>query len=59
MTRAADAPLPAYIELDGRHAARFQLSRQQLAQRYLEQIRAAIVRYRQTHRRSDWVRGAP
>ncbi|WP_216909835.1 mechanosensitive ion channel domain-containing protein [Synechococcus sp. CCY 0621] len=46
------------ISVDDRNAARFQLSRQQLAQRYLEQIRAAIVRYRQTHRRSDWLRGA-
>jgi len=45
------------ISVDDRNAARFQLSRQQLAQRYLEQIRAAIVRYRQTHRRSDWLRG--
>ncbi len=47
------------LSVDDRNAARFQLSRQQLAQRYLEQIRAAIVRYRQTHRRSDWLRGAP
>ena len=45
------------LAVDDRNAARFQLSRQQLAQRYLEQIRAAIVRYRQTHRRSDWLRG--
>jgi len=45
------------LSVDDRNAARFQLSRQQLAQRYLEQIRAAIVRYRQTHRRSDWLRG--
>lgn len=45
------------ISVDDRNAARFQISRQQLAQRYVEQIRAAIVRYRQTHRRSDWLRG--
>lgn len=45
------------LSVDDRNAARFQLSRQQLAQRYLGQIRAAIVRYRQTHRRSDWLRG--
>ena len=45
------------LSVDDRNAARFQLSRQQLAQRYLEQIRAAIVRYRQTHSRSDWLRG--
>lgn len=45
------------LSVDDRNATRFQLSRQQLAQRYLEQIRAAIVRYRQTHRRSDWLRG--
>ena len=39
------------ISVDDRNAARFQLSRQQLAQRYLEQIRSAVVRYRQTNRR--------
>ncbi|MCP9907066.1 mechanosensitive ion channel [Cyanobium sp. BA5m-21] len=46
------------LSVDDRNAARFQLSRQQLAQRYLEQIRAAIVRHRQTHRRLDWLRGS-
>ena len=52
-----DGKFEPRLSVDDRNAARFQLSRQQLAQRYLEQIRAAIVRYRQTHRRSDWLRG--
>lgn len=55
--RMQDGVFEPRISVDDRNAARFQLNRQQLAQRYLEQIRAAIVRYRQTHRRSDWLRG--
>ncbi|MCP9916595.1 mechanosensitive ion channel family protein [Cyanobium sp. ATX 6F1] len=45
------------IAVDDRNAARFGLSRQQLAERYLGQIRGAIERYRRTHRRQDWIRG--
>ena len=53
-----DGKFEPRLSVDDRNAARFQLSRQQLAQRYLEQIRVAIVRYRQTHRRADWLRGS-
>ncbi|MCT0224502.1 hypothetical protein [Synechococcus sp. CS-1328] len=47
----------AKVAVDERNASLFQLSRQELAQRYLEQIRASIKRYRSTHRRQDWLRG--
>ncbi len=45
------------LAVDERNANLFQQSRQELAQRYLEQIRASIKRYRSTHRGQDWLRG--
>ncbi|WP_094555824.1 hypothetical protein [Synechococcus sp. 1G10] len=52
-----DGVFDPQISSDDRNAASFGLSRQQLAQRYLLQIRGAFERYRNTHCRQDWIRG--
>ncbi|MCP9848865.1 mechanosensitive ion channel [Cyanobium sp. Morenito 9A2] len=52
-----DGVFEPQIAVDDRNAARFGISRQQLAERYRQQIQAAIRRYRNSHRLSDWIRG--
>lgn len=55
--RQADGSLMPRLAVDSRAARSFQLSQQALAERYRDQLQAAIRQYRIRHRPEAWLRG--
>jgi small-conductance mechanosensitive channel len=55
--RMADGTTQPRLAVDARAASSFGLSQQALAERYRDQLRAAIRRYRRSHSLESWLRG--